>query len=82
MQEKTKQKTAKFRTLRSLNIMLWLIFSLFAVAIVLTLALVFHSLTARMFLERADAGLKDAEEEISASLAEGDAASVDAIAYR
>ncbi len=83
MQEKTgEKKRARFRTLRSLNIILWLLFSLFAVAIVITLAAVFHSLASKMFIERADANLKGAEEEIAAALAEGDDSPVDSIAYR
>lgn len=83
MQKKgeTKRKTG-FRTLRSLNIMLWLIFSLFAVALICTLTLIFHSLASRTFFERAKESLISAKGKIVAFIAAGVTSEIDAVAYQ
>ncbi len=83
MQRKGDRNKMRFRTVRSLNIMLWLVFSLFAVVLILTLAFIYHSLAARMFIDRADANLISARDEITLSLSDGTASDseIDAIAY-
>ncbi len=72
----------KFRTLRSLNIMLWLIFSLFAVALVIALTFIYHSLAFRAFLDSANESLVSAKDEIAAAVSDGDTSEIGPVAYR
>ena len=81
MMQKT-QKRTKFRTLRSLNIILWLVFSLFAVAIILALAFIYRSLAARAFFDRASRSLLSARDEIVADLTQENTSEIDTVAYR
>ncbi len=83
MQTKSgKTQKKKFRALRSLNIVLWLVFSLFAFALILALTAMYHSLAAKTFLNRASSNLMSAEEEIVSYIAAGSDAEIDAVAYR
>lgn len=77
--EKTKIK--RFRTLRSLNITLWLIFSLFGTVLVLVLAIIYHSLASRTFFDRANEDLFGARDEIVSYLEAGDTSDIDTVAY-
>ncbi len=81
-EEKIKQKNSRFCTLRSLNIVLWLVFSLFGIVLVLVLAALYHSLAAKTFFDRANEGLLGAKDEIMTCITEGDTAEIDAVAYR
>lgn len=81
MQREEKTKKSRFRTLRSLNIALWLVFSLFGIVLVLVLAATYHSLVARTFFDRANEGLLGAKDEIMTCITEGETAEIDSVAY-
>ncbi len=81
MQREEKTKKSRFRTLRSLNIALWLVFSLFGVVLVLVLAATYHSLVARTFFDRANEGLLGAKDEIVTCITEGETSEIDSVAY-
>ncbi len=76
------QNKLRFRTLRSFSTILWIVFALFAVALVLSLTLIYAALAAQALRERVGESLGSARDEIVAALTAGDVSGIGATAYR
>ncbi len=79
---KTVKKAVRRRTFRSLNIVLWLVMSCFALALVAILVAVYHTLADNRFYERARINLKEAYDILSESFPLTNREDIASVAYQ